>query len=429
MRLAPEQREPARSPERSEALAEPVNRVGPGWVALYVLANAGVFIPMHVPTTFLMPEQIAQIDPAGKVGSYAWVSMMGAISGIVIAPLAGALSDRTTGRLGRRRPWLLAGSLVCVATLVLTGLQTTVAARARLPRPVRLIHDHRRSLSPVVPDQVPVPQRGAVLGWAMVPQAGALIVGGLLIGLGTGFPAQYALISGLPLLILLFALMMKDPPLPRARREPFSPRAFLDGYRISPRAHPDFVWATSSRFIMGLGYGMGTLYLPYFLDDVLHYERLFPGRSTEDGLLIVIGVNSVATISTVVLSGWLSDRLGKRRMLVFLGGLTMAVAAVPLYALSPTWTMTLIAAVVLGLGYGVYLAVDTALVTEVLPASADRGKDMALANLMMSLPYVLVPPIASFVLEGPGGYSSLFLCSAAMSALGALLVWKVKSVR
>ncbi|MEU8770432.1 MFS transporter [Streptomyces griseus] len=428
MRTGPEQREPAGSPERSEALAEPVRRVGRGWVALYVLANAGVFIPMHVPTTFLMPEQIAQIDPAGKVGSYAWVSMMGAISGIVIAPLAGALSDRTTGRLGRR-PWLLAGSLVCVATLVLTGLQTTVAGLALgslvLSASFMVIG---AGLSPVVPDQVPVTQRGAVLGWAMVPQAGALIAGGLLIGLVTGFPAQYALISGLPLLILLFALTMKDPPLSRAHREPFSARAFLDGYRISPRAHPDFVWAMGSRFVMGLGYGMGTLYLPYFLGDVLHYERLFPGRSTEDGLLIVIGVNSVATVSTVVLSGRLSDRLGKRRMLVFLGGLTMAVAAVPL-ALSPTWTMTLIAAVVLGLGYGVYLAVDTALVTEVLPASTDRGKDMALANLMTSLPYVLVPPIASLVLEGPGGYSSLFLCSGAVSALGALLVWKVKSIR
>ncbi|MFH9318668.1 MFS transporter [Streptomyces anulatus] len=85
---------------------------------------------------------------------------------------------------------------------------------------------------------------------------------------------------------------------------------------------------------------------------------------------------------------------------------------------------------IMGLGYGVYLAVDTALVTKVLPASADRGKDMALANLMTSLPYVLVPPpIASLLLGGPGGYSSLFLCSAAMSALGAVLVWKVKSIR
>ncbi|MFF4094505.1 MFS transporter [Streptomyces sp. NPDC001834] len=417
------------APERPEALAEPTRKVGSGWIALYVLANIGLFVPMQAPTTFLMPAQIAQIDPAGKVGSYAWVSMMGAIAGIVIAPLAGALSDRTTSRFGRRRPWLIAGSLACMAALAYLGVQTTVAGVALgslvLSASFMVIG---AGLSPVVPDRVPAGQRGVVLGWAMVPQAGSMIAGGLLLGLVTGFPAQYLLLASFPLLVMLFATAMKDPPLPRRHREPFSLRTFLDGYRISPREHPGFVWAMSSRFIMGLGYGLGTLYMPYFLDDVLHYERLFPGQSTEDGLLIVIGVNCLATISTVVLSGWLSDKLGKRRMLVFLGGVTMAVAAIPL-ALSPTWTMTLVAAVILGLGYGVYLAVDTALVTEVLPASADRGKDMALANLMTSLPYVLAPPIASIVLSSPGGYRSLFLCSAAMSVLGAALVWKVKSVR
>ncbi|MBN6056691.1 MFS transporter, partial [Nonomuraea sp. RK-328] len=416
-------------PERPEALAEPTRKVGPGWVVMYVLANVGMFIPMQVPTTFLMPEQIAQIDPAGKVGSYAWVSMMGAISGIVIAPLAGALCDRTTGRFGRRRPWMIAGSLLCTAALVCTGLQTTVAGVAlgslALSASFMIIG---AGIGPVVPDRVPVAQRGVVLGWAAVPQAGGMIAGGLMLGLVAGFSAQYALMAAFPLLIIVFAVGMKDPPLAGGLREPFSMRAFLDGYRISPREHPDFVWAMSSRFIMGLGYGLGTLYMPYFLDDVLHYEQLFPGQSTEDGLLIVIGVNCLATVSTVVLSGWLSDRLGKRRMLVFLGGVTMAAAAIPL-ALSPTWPMTLIAAAILGVGYGVYLAVDTALVTQVLPASADRGKDMALANLMGSLPYVLVPPIASVVLVDLGGYQSLFLCSAAMSALGAVLVWKVRSVR
>lgn len=118
------------APERPEALAEPTRKVGSGWVALYVLANVGMFIPLQAPTTFLMPEQIAQIDPAGKVGSYAWVSMMGAISGIVLAPLAGALSDRTTSRFGRRRPWMIAGSLVCMVALVCIGIQTTVAGVA-----------------------------------------------------------------------------------------------------------------------------------------------------------------------------------------------------------------------------------------------------------------------------------------------------------
>ncbi|MFB6837186.1 MFS transporter [Streptomyces sp. NPDC056361] len=415
--------------ERSDSLAEPVRTVGRGWITLYVLGNVGLFVPLLVPTTILMPEQIAQIDPAGKVGSYAWVSAMGAISGIVLAPLAGALSDRTTSRFGRRRPWMVIGSLVYMAALVFLGVQTTVTGVAIgsfvLSAACMIIG---AGLSPVVPDQVPIGQRGVVLGWAMAPQAGGLIAGGLLVGLVASFSAQYLLLAALPLLILLFATTMKDPPLPVGHREPFSLRAFLDGYRISPREHPDFIWAMSSRFAMGLGYGLGTLYLPYFLDDVLHYEQLFPGRSTEDGLLIVIGVNCLATVSTVVLGGWLSDKLGRRRLPVFLGGITMAVAAITL-AVSPTWTVTLVAAVILGLGYGVYLAVDTALITEVLPASADRGKDMALANLMTSLPFVLVPPIASVTLGSLGGYRSLFLCSAGMAALGAAMVWKVRGVR
>ncbi|RFU42724.1 MFS transporter [Actinomadura logoneensis] len=396
---------------------------------MFVLANFGVFIPQQAPTTFLMPQQIAEIDPGGKVGAYAWVSVMGAVSGIVLAPLAGALCDRTSGRFGRRRPWMVGGALGCVGALLFSGAQHTVAGVAfgsfLLSVSIMVMG---AGLNAVVPDQVPPAQRGVVLGWAMVPLAGALILGGALIGLVSGFAAGYLVMAAFPLTVLLFGFWVRDTPLPVGGREPFSPRVFLRGYRISPKDDPDFVWALVSRFVMSLGYGLGTLYLPYFLDDVLHYERLFPGRSAEDGLLIVIGVNAVSTVAMVVLGGWLSDRLGRRRLPAFLGGVTMGVAAVPL-ALSPTWTMTLVSAVILGLGYGVYLAVDTALVTEVLPASANRSKDLALGNLMGSLPYVLVPPIASFLIGSLGGYPALFLGSTAMSVGGAALVWKVKGVR
>ncbi|WP_433253828.1 MFS transporter [Streptosporangium sp. CA-135522] len=412
-----------------EALAEPTRRVGAGWVAAFLLANMGLQIPMQVPSTFLMPEQIAAIDPSGKIGGYAWVSVMGAVSGIVIAPLAGALCDRTIGRFGRRRPWMAGGALVCVAACLFTGLQHTVigvAVGALLLSVGFTILG--AGLSPVVPDRVPAGQRGVVLGWATVPQASALIVGGVLVGLVSGIQAGYLVIAVLPVLVLVFAAVTEDAPLPPRYREPFSPRAFLAGYRISPRTSPDFVWALVTRFVMGFGYGLGTLYLPYFLSDVLDYEKLFPGQSVNDGLLIVIGVHSAATVALVVLSGWLSDRLGRRRGLVCAGGLIMAIAALPL-ALAPTWAMTLVAAAVLGVGYGIYLSVDTALVTQVLPASADRGKDMALANLMGSLPYVLIPPIASVVITHAGGYPGLFLCSAALSATGGLLIWRVRGVR
>ncbi|MGP8303392.1 glycoside hydrolase family 36 N-terminal domain-containing protein [Streptomyces inhibens] len=85
----------------------------------------------------------------------------------------GALSDRTTSRFGRRRPWLIVGSLVCMSTLVCLGIQTTVAVVALgslvLSASFMIIG---AGLSPVVPDQVPVAQRGVVLGWAGLGWAG-----------------------------------------------------------------------------------------------------------------------------------------------------------------------------------------------------------------------------------------------------------------
>ncbi|MEV4256413.1 MFS transporter, partial [Spirillospora sp. NPDC049652] len=72
------------APPRLDALDEPTRDVSRGWVAMFVLANFGVFIPQQAPTIFLMPQQIAEIDSAGKVGAFAWVSAMGAVSGIVL---------------------------------------------------------------------------------------------------------------------------------------------------------------------------------------------------------------------------------------------------------------------------------------------------------------------------------------------------------
>ncbi|NEA77498.1 MFS transporter, partial [Streptomyces sp. SID13588] len=129
------------------------------------------------------------------------------------------LCDRTTGRFGRRRPWMIAGSLACMAALVFTGIQTTVAGVALgtlvLSATFMIIG---AGLAPVVPDQVPVGQRGMGLGWATVPQAGGMIAGGLLLGLVTGFSAQYVLMAAFPLLIVVFAVTMKDPPLPHSHR-------------------------------------------------------------------------------------------------------------------------------------------------------------------------------------------------------------------
>ncbi|MFD0665195.1 hypothetical protein [Thermocatellispora tengchongensis] len=91
------------------ALAEPVARVRARWVALISLANLALWMGYFGPLQVLLPEQVAGIDPEGKEIALAWVTGLGAAVAMVATPLAGALSDRTTGRFGRRHPGPWAG--------------------------------------------------------------------------------------------------------------------------------------------------------------------------------------------------------------------------------------------------------------------------------------------------------------------------------
>jgi MFS family permease len=95
----------------------------------------------------------------------------------------------------------------------------------------------------------------------------------------------------------------------------------------------------------------------------------------------------------------------------------------------PEWPGAVLAAVALGIGFGAYSAVDFALLTQVLPAAHDRGKDLGVLNIASSLPQVLAPAIAAPVVTGLGGYGALYLVAAAIEAAGAILVYRIRSVR
>jgi MFS family permease len=128
-----------------------------------------------------------------------------------------------------------------------------------------------------------------------------------------------------------------------------------------------------------------------------------------------------------VASGSWSDRLGRRKVFVTWSGVVMAVGAVVLAAW-PTWTAALVAAVILGVGFGVYLSVDFALLTEVLPSARDRAKDLGVINIANSLPQVIAPAIAAPVVKYVGGYPMLYGLAAAVTLLGAVLVRQVRAV-
>ena len=105
----------------------------------------------------------------------------------------------------------------------------------------------------------------------------------------------------------------------------------------------------------------------------------------------------------------------------------MAVAAL-LLAVWPTWPAAIVAAVLLGAGYGVYLAVDAALITQVLPRATDRAKDLGVINIANSAPQVLGPALSAPIVVYLGGYPTLYAVTAAVTLLGSVLVRKIRSV-
>ena len=95
--------------------AEPVRRVGKRWIALIALANLGLYLGYFAPLGVLLPDQVQAIaGPAGKVAAFGWVVGAGAAVAMIANPVAGALSDRTTGRFGRRHPWTVGGAAAAI---------------------------------------------------------------------------------------------------------------------------------------------------------------------------------------------------------------------------------------------------------------------------------------------------------------------------
>ena len=110
--------------------AEPTRKVHAGWIALFATAWFGIWMAQLTPIQLLLPSQVDTIlQPEVWTDS---VVAFGIISGIAGAcallayPITGALSDRTTSRFGRRRPWILGGTLLFAVALAFLGLQTTI---------------------------------------------------------------------------------------------------------------------------------------------------------------------------------------------------------------------------------------------------------------------------------------------------------------
>lgn len=146
----------------------------------------------------------------------------------------------------------------------------------------------------------------------------------------------------------------------------------------------DFAWAFGGRLLVNLANSLGTCYMLYFLTDDLKVS------DPESSLLAVTVVYLLAGILATTVAGVLSDRLGRRRIFVALAAVLQAVSGF-LLAGFPSMTVALIASALMGGGFGAYMAVDQALITQVLPDAESRAKDLGIMSIGSVVPRRWLP--------------------------------------
>ncbi|HEU5030676.1 MAG TPA: MFS transporter [Spirillospora sp.] len=401
-----------------------------GLMPLLLTGNLMLFSLYGGVASILLPTQVEHIDKAHKVAMLGLVTGIGAAFATLLNPIGGALSDRSRSRFGRRNPFLLGGALLALAFAVVLGNMGTIALLVVgwcLLQGMGNVY--QAALTAIVPDRVPAERRGTASAMAGAGTTLGLLVGIVVAGRFTHAVAWgYTTLAGLLVLAaVLLATLTHDPrpdELPPRAADAPSLRRDLASFLSALRVH-DFRWVFAGRALMILSYFCVTGYLLYMLEDHIGLPH---GMKGADGVALLTLIGAVTSVATTVVGGPLSDRLDRRRTFVFVASAGMA-AALLLPLLSPHWTTMVVFMAVDGLFFGVYMAVDTAMVTLVLPRGEDAARDMGVLNIANAGPQIIAPFVASAIISTPGGYPALYIVAAVLAVAAALSILPVRSVR
>lgn len=380
----------------------------------------------------LLPARVAElVDPAEKATRLGWLFAVGAVMAFVGPPVFGFLSDRFPSRWGRRMPYLGVGALLTAMGLVWMAYAPSYWSLFVAYIVLQLADDLATGpYSALIPDLVPKEHRGTASGWMGALQVSAQIVAGVVGFAIVHLPILFWITAVLNLFAaawtLVFIREVKGVP---ARRE-----GFVESM-LKPWKNPDFRWVWGTRFLVMFGQYVVQTYLQYYLADVVRTFTLW-GRSVareafQAVALLGLVISAGAALSSVPAGRW-SDRVGRKRP-IYLSGTIMALVILPLLIL-PRYDVLLFVALIFGLGYGAYTAVDWALATDVLGAPEAHATDMGIWQTSIVLPQILAGSLGGMVdllnrVRPGSGYTVLFLLAAGGFLVGTALVRQVRSVR
>lgn len=373
----------------------------------------------------ILPENLKNLYPYARVPALSLFTAFAAIIAIVSPLYFGALSDRCASKWGRRRPFIGWGVGINILGLALMALTYYNAAPVKDPTwenygffriaglllasPQYLLflgaymvvqlgnNIASAAYMGVIPDIVPEDQRGAASGYmALMSQLGTLLgaVGcGLLLGKSPA-ATKYALLAVVLLVVGVLTLIgLKENPLPH-KPPKILWRPYIKSLWINPKKYPDFAWVWITRALVMLGFYSVLPFINYYLADVVRSTNVAGDAAALTGIILV------ASSISGIYGGYVSDRIGRKKVVFVANGLIAVMSLAFIFTRS--FTEVLAAGSLFGLGFGAYTSVDWALGTDVLPDKKHAAKDMAVWHIAMTLPQTLAAPIAGFMIASFG---------------------------
>jgi MFS family permease len=413
------------------------------WLAITVLWGAFTFsvIPRLVESPGVLGSST---DPLAGL-AIGVITTAGVLIAIVVQPTMGAISDHTRTRLGRRKPYILAGTAMDLVFLSLAAVAFWNQAYWAFVAAVALLQfSSNFAQGPYqgyIPDLIPTRQVGVasgLLGAANI--AGNLLGPGLAILFVVVLPdllhtqvialGLFAAIAVVEVTTMLITVRyVPDRPAPKSNLSLLERARGAWGTDILEQR--DYVWLLISRLLVLTALVSLQAFAVFFLENA-HGMDPDQAQVLQFPLILTVGV---AALLSAVPGGWISNRVGRKPVLFVAIGLGFLGAV--MLAIAPAYSMVVVAALPIGICSGVFLGVDWALMTDIIP-KAESGRYMGISNIAVASAGPIASTVGGIVVfivvtamaNAAGGpalaYRAIFVVMAAELALGA---WALRHVR
>lgn len=399
-------------------------------VNLQELANLKAQIAAGAATASAEQQRLLEVMAAyesAKASALATIKSIAVAVTMLMQPLIGVVSDRTRSRWGRRAPWILVGAIATVAGLFWMQYANTIL-RLLLGWVVAQVGVNMvlGPLGATVADRMPAAQRGV-----MSAVAGAGLVLGFILGMSiagalvghVGINSYLMFAAAVLVSSTLFVLVARDVPSSYMRHQAASIRAHLLSCTHALR-DLDFRWVWGARILLMFGYAVSATYSVYMLQSYIQ-----PAMSAAEAAKAVSLLNLAAlpgTVLAMVITGRWSDRIMRRKPFVIGASFLLAASMVP-PMVWPTLAALYVKFIIGGVAFGIFLAVDQALLIDVLPNKGSAaGRDLGMGGLAANLGSFMGPILAGVVLSATGGYRMIWLAALLLAVIAAFALMPVK---